>query len=705
MPDKSQPAPQTVLGVFLLIVLLGMSVRSWLVMEPENSDPISYFMAGAGRYLDPDFHLGMHHHHLRPLMAWIVGLPALLFGYSLTTFYTVVHAGALMTLVSWWVVAWILSGPVAAILVAVLWTTSFAALSADLTIVPDNWGASMSFFAIAAMVLAIRFHDQGQGETHHRIWYQARFWSLCGGFMLWAACAAKETFVIYCIAVLFIVMIHRNRWQMLGYGMLGLFIGGMMELVWFWVQFGDPLARIHYFKGINAVIDEVNTKFEPLDLTSFLLRLPRVVHYTRSAESLFFLPAIAGFFLWCRDWGSIISRIKIIVFVLPPAFVILAVKGIHPIQPYFDVVLRYYVPFLPFIYLATVDLFLHIWRWMTDAGHLALRRYFVAMGMIFYGVLISWNLLAAADYLPLLQKNGFNTNAAMQTVLTRDAEQTKTPKRLYLRAGMQYVTPLYFPKSAGWIPGEMILPPAVAPEFKEPGYMILSWPRINSDGNERPFVLSHLFLDYPIVFHSDVQGLMSDVLRVGPQKIHREAEVMASYQNKLWTLADDKGRSIGEGSPTHASIPVTIPKNGELTLTSLLSDGKPDPSLVLKGGYWLHVRLNAMTEGSFAILWMGLKERVGTVSRDWVSYQSLGTYYFKRVAKNKQDVSFFTFIPYSMKSYDLVIRAQKSSIRIDGMVASLLRPDPSDRLVPPDVSVVGSNSPKLTDLPREEGSQ
>lgn len=679
MPYKGQLNAKVTLGIFLFIFMLGMVVRTWLIMEPENSDPISYFLAGAGRYLFPDFHLGWHHHHLRPLMAWIVALPAFIFGYSLTTFYAVVHAGALVTLLSWWVVAWVLSGPIAAILVAILWITSFAVLSADLTIVPDNWGASMALFAISAMMLAIRSFDQGTRQTEGRNGVQAPLWSLCAGFLLWAACAAKETFVIYGVAVFIIVIMHRNRWQMLRYGMLGFFLGGMLEMVWFWVQYGDPLARIHYFKGIGAVIDDVNSKFETLDLTSFLLRLPRVVHYTRSAESLFFLPAMAGFLLWCRQWESFNSRTKIIVFVLPPAFVMFAVKGIHPIQPYFDVVLRYYVPFLPFIYLATVDFFIHLWRWITDSGHLVLRRYFVAFSMISCLVLILWNLLAAAEYLPLLQKNGFNINVAMQASLTRDAEQTKTPKRLYLRAGMQYVTPLYFPQSAGWIIGEVTMSPTAVPDFAEPGYMILSWPRINSDGNARPFVLSHLFLDYPVVFHSDVQGLMSDVLRVGPQKIHRETHMLQSFQDRLWTIADDKGKTVGQGSPTIAQVALTIPKNGDVTVTSLLPDGKADPSLVLSGGYWLHVRLNALTEGPFAILWMGLKDHEGSVSRDWKRYQSLGTYYFKRVTNKRQDISFVTFLPRAMDSYDLVIRAQKSSISIDGVVASLLRPDPSDR--------------------------
>ncbi|MBF0132865.1 MAG: hypothetical protein HQL75_09810 [Magnetococcales bacterium] len=669
----------TTVSIFILIVLAGGAVRAWLVMEPANSDPISYFIAGAGQYLDPDFHLFLHHHHLRPLMTWIVWLPALVFGYSLETFYTVVHAGALVTVLSWWVVATVLSGTRAAFLVAVLWTTSFAALSADLTIVPDNWGTSMALFGISAVVLAMRSSDRNDGQSGTpRIWGSPALWSLASGLMLWASCAAKETFVIYVLAVFLIILLHRNRWQIFRYVILGLMIGGLVELIWFWVQFGDPFARVHYFRGIDAVIDGVNAKFEPLDLKSFLLRLPKVVHYTRSAESSIFLLAMLGFFLWCGQWKSRISWIKIILFVVPPAFVILAVKSIHPIQPYFDVVLRYYVPYLPFIYLAMADFSLWGWQWMVRRCRRPLLLLFVSGGILCYAVLIIWNLMAVAEYLPWLKKNGFDANTALQSALVVDAAKTGTPKRLFVKAGMQPIVPFYFSREDGWVTGEMTLTDLVAPDFMEPGYLILSWPRINSDGNERPFVLSHMFLDYPFVFRHNIHGAFTDVLQVGSRKIRRETTELAVFNHQLWTISDDHGQKVGAATPTHPTTPLVLPKNGTMTLTSLLPDGQPDPALVLPGGNWLHVRMNVTTEAPFAILRMNLHDHDGV--RDMEKDQPLGIVYFERIANQKQDVSWVTYVANPITRYDLVIHGEKASIHVDSMVMSLLKPDPSDRM-------------------------
>ncbi|HAT51515.1 MAG: hypothetical protein HQL07_01215 [Nitrospirae bacterium] len=670
----------TTLSAFVFVVLVGGAVRTWLVMEPINSDPISYFLAGAGQHLDPDFHLALHHHHLRPLMTWAAWLPALIGGYSLQTFYTVVHAGALLTVLSWWVVATVLSGTRAAFLVAVLWTTSFAALSADLTIVPDNWGTSMALFGISAVVLAMRSSDPNDGQPEPRIWGGPVIWSLMSGLMLWASCAAKETFVIYVFAVFPIILLHRNRWQILRYVTLGLMMGGLVELVWFWVQFGDPLARVHYFKGIDAVIDGVNAKFEPLDLQSFLLRLPKVVHYTRSAESSIFLLAMLGFFLWCGQWKSLISRIKILLFIIPPAFVILAVKSIHPIQPYFDVVLRYYVPYLPFIYLAMADFFLWGWQWTARRGRRSLSLFFVSAGVLCYVVLITWNLLAAAEYLPWVKKNGFDTNAALQSALDADVAKTGTPKRLFVGIGMQPIAPLYFPRSDGWVTGKMTLPDLIAPDFTEPGYLILSWPRINSDGNERPFVLSHMFLDYPFVFRHNIHGAFTDLLQVGPRKIHRDSTELVAFHNKPWTLFDDHGRNVGAVAPTDPNAPLVLPKNGMMTLTSLLPDGQPDSALALPGGNWLHVRMNVTADGPFAILKVGLHDHDGENIGGLKEGQSLGVVYFERISGQKQNVSLVTFMTNPITRYDWVVRGEKAPIHVDNMVISLLKPDPLDRI-------------------------
>ncbi|HIJ84401.1 MAG TPA: hypothetical protein HPQ00_09380, partial [Magnetococcales bacterium] len=420
------------------------------------------------------------------------------------------------------------------------------------------------------------------------------------------------------LAVGMVILLHRRRWLLSFFMLVGLILGLLIEWAWFWVQLGDPFARIHYLRGINAVVDGVNANFETLNLVSFLLRFPRVVHYTQSAESTLFLLAIFGFLLWCRQWKNLEAKIKLILFVVPPAFVILSVKGISPIQPYFDIVLRYYVPFLPFVYLAVADFFLWgLTRWRQNHGK-TLRYAFQFAVVASCSVMMLWNLLIAAEQMPRVKKNGFDSNTRIQSAIDVDSAQTHTPKRIYLNGGMESIGPLYFPAKEGWTTGVATGMDNILPVFSEPGYFILSWPRINSSGNERPFALSRLFLDYPLIFRHHVHDAVTDVYRVGPQKIKREQTVLSL---RSWTVTGADGQS----SPGVARVP----KDGQIMMGS---GGAFEPAEPLVAGKWLHIRLQGKTENSFAILKGYLHDLNHGTAPDKPRILPLGVFYFERVA-------------------------------------------------------------------------
>ncbi|MBF0630218.1 MAG: hypothetical protein HQL89_04420 [Magnetococcales bacterium] len=668
----------------LLIVLLvaGLAVRGWLIMEPLNSDPISYLLAGAGRSLNPDFHLSLHHHYLRPLMTWIVMLPAWFFGYSLTTFYSAVFMGALVSCLSWWLIATVLSGTRAALLVTALWATSYASLSADLTLVPDNWGINMALLGLAAIIIAIRAGDSLPESVQTPLRSHPNFLFFLGGMLLWAACAAKETFIIYVLVAGMVLLLQPGRWRRSGWVALGLGVGEGVEWLWFWMQLGDPFARIHYMRGINAVIDGVNIKFEPLDLTSFILRLPKVVHYTQSAESTLALLSFLGVFLWLRQWKTPMAKIKLLLYVVPPAFVMFAVKGIHPIQPYFDVVLRYHVPFLPFIYLAIADFFLWARERLGQTHGQTVQRAATAIIAVSVLALTLWNLMAAAHHLPLVKKNGFDANTRVLAAVNADVLRSGTPKKLYLGSGMENIGPLYFSAEEGWTMATVTHLDEALPKFPEEGYFILSWPRVNSDGNERPFVLTRLFHDYPLVFRHLKDELMTDVYRVGPNKINRKSTPFPGLQNKPWTLFDGNGQGLGPVMPGAMASAVIIPKNGEMVQEVAPSGEASMESMHLPAGTWLNLRFHTRTTQPFAILKGYLEHQERGPVPDQSAPEPMGVIYFKRVANLAQEISWATFIDQDLHRYRIIIKGEKGPVEIDRLEMFLLQPDPAERAAP-----------------------
>ena len=640
------------------IFLLGMAVRFWLLMEPVNSDQMSYFISALGAERHPGFQPEIHHHSLRLVMVWLIRLSGLLFGYTLATYQFSVHLHAILSFVSLLALALVLFNLRTALVVTALWATSFAYLDVDTTLLPDNIGVSLALLGIAAVLQA--------GKTENsRPMLTPSLLAFAGGVLLWAACGARETFVIHLLATGLVLLLIPWRRGLFVPLLLGLGLGAVLELSWFQLTYGTPFARIEYFLGINSLLSSHYADWAALTPFEWLTRYPRMLHDSGSAELLLFVLGGLGALFWLVEWRRTASRASLVFLVLTFAFVAYSLLSLNPLRPYFELKMRYYVSCVPFVYLGCADLLLRLWdRTAGFQGALKIAPRLV-MGAAFLWIL-SWNLAAASGRQGLM-KNGYDAYDAVAVATDRDRSEHGRAAVIFADGDLGPILPLYFPERSGWEVverGEN----AVLGDYDRAGYLALSWRRLNQ--SHKAEQAGRVLDDHPLLFRHRVELDFTDLYLVGPQKLRRDRQDVSGRLPGGWSREGNNPTAPPEALQVPGDrTPLRIDTNRRVFSGRGGSGEPPDSGAGLPGDHFLRFSFDGKGFARRAILkafvygW-----RTGQPQAE-PTRLFLGRVFLVPERKN---MVLSNYLPHAFDRFRLVLESRVAAVELENPVLELL---------------------------------
>ncbi|MBF0108199.1 MAG: hypothetical protein HQL76_03380 [Magnetococcales bacterium] len=616
---------------------------------------------GAGGYLPDPTPIGLHHHNLRPTMAWLVAIPAMFFGYSVTTYTTAVFASALLSGLSLFLLGRALFNSHAALILVALWSCGYAYLEVDTILLPDNIGASLIFLGIAALVYAgggFRNDAKPMPSWNHRRLAAA----FMAGLALWLGVGARETFVFHAVAAMAIIPMLGHRRRVFAWMTTAGLLGIIVEMNYFTRLFGDPLIRYKYFLGIDKVLENAFPHLPGGDLSWFLLRYPKLLHYTGSAEFALFATGIVGGLFWMTRLKERRPRINLLLLAFPFGMMAFLYLSVDPIHPFIEALVRYYAGCAAFFYLAAIDLSFRIIDASARFGPWA-RRLTLGTAAAALAGLCLWNL-SAARTVPYLMIDGYDAYARVSDAANADVQRTGGEKFIYKGGGWGAIRPMYLSHEQGWRTG-----PA-GTVFDRPGYFIAEWRRLNQNGDIHEFM--PLLDRYPIRYRHR-QGLdFTDLFLVGPRTIQRQGTTFTLGDGAVWTLGQDEGFTQTDQGRMHLDAPLTIPE-GTSAWTDAGDGNHPPEERLLRLSFKASTTVHL---GEIRARLLGWTRE----NPDMAISIYMGRAYHERSAGEERENILMAHLPRPLSRFRVILHTRNGPFTVRDVQLTFLTPHPLDRI-------------------------
>jgi hypothetical protein len=270
----------------LALIALTVALFLYFLKPPFLSDQLDYFYhAWQTDQLQPT------HHHLRIGLIFPVLLSVQLFGYSELSYYTVPALGALSLALGTWWAGRILFGPWVGVLSGLLVVCNHQVLISFADLLPDYLAAGLYTVSLGVLLWCWQ-----TGRLARPTGVATSSLLLLSGFLIGWCYLAREYVVFFFPVVIFSVLVMSGRLASLVPVALGAACSWLLELVWGFLKYNDPLARLHAVAAPRAV------SYVETDLGDIILQLPHLL-LNRPSGLLFFLLLICG--MGASAWGSL----------------------------------------------------------------------------------------------------------------------------------------------------------------------------------------------------------------------------------------------------------------------------------------------------------------------------------------------------------------------------------------------------------------
>lgn len=565
------PPPQTAQAYWfralLLILAVGFVLRLWMAHPPNTSDELAYFHLANTNFFNTD---GLMQSHGRLAMLMWIRLVSLFWGDHWLGFYLAVYAGGLLSSVAVALFARVILGWRGAVLVSLLWATSFVAIATETRLFVDVLGSA---FALLGLTMTLR--AAGLGVDLPLAARRERM-AILAGIVLWVAILVRETFVTHLLVAALIFWWGREPRRQLGFFAMGVAAGLVLELLITGLASGDAWLRYKFLLGYPKAVSEAPI-FQGYSWGGLVTRYPKILWYTGSAELFLMLLAALGAIRWGLTTHLLLSRIGLAALGVTFGLIALALANVSPPVPLLRESLRYYLTSMPFFYLAAVTFLLAIHRVLIQ--RLGANPALAAISLLFL-VLVTLNLHAARNQ-PGLIRNG----NAMPFQLAGQLEQEKAttgPTMLYLDDNFKRALTLFLPPSRGWQYRDL------QPPFSEKGLLLVDYSRLHYNirtyhyryGNFDPDFY-RLIERHPLVWRfQNPKGEVSELYRVGPEKIRRTGGELPQTR---WSPPGSNGRHVLEPSQS-------LTGEGEATIFSTTMLSGTSRGLILQVRFRLKAR-------------------------------------------------------------------------------------------------------------------
>ncbi|MBF0369944.1 MAG: hypothetical protein HQL52_10850 [Magnetococcales bacterium] len=569
----NHPFDRWAVWLMLLLGMVGMGLRVWFYQQPANTDDLTYFTYATRELLPSADQIGPG--ALRSVLIWSIQLMVLLLGPTVEAFYGTIHLHALLSLLAIWFFTKAFSNDRVALLMVVLWVTSYPYILSGTRLLPDNLGISLALLGLGAVAWAGRLREGSPPFDP-----KALIVAFLGGLLLWAAVSVRVTFAVYVVAGVVTALWSPHRKQVTLFLILGMGLGGLLELIHLAIVFDDPFIRIKallgYSQKTGRVVGTIFTPTAPtlakvksvaaqptISLSQWLstlglvvLRYPKMLYNTGSGEIFFHLFGFLGAMVWLGNLRKRVNPPKIIVFMLAFGFIAFTMKSWHPPVPAMRESVRQYLTVAPLFYLAAVEFFLFLLNWSATsnfrnlAANLRLSWLVRPAPFLILAaplVLVLFNLMVVNQF-KYLAKNGNDAYIATADAIRQDmAHRGETAGTLYLGGGAARVMKLLLPETKGWHHAKM------DPTFPQPGYLVMDWRRYNYDDLEygertdtliRPY--DHLVEHQSPIFRHRRHFFLTEAYRVGPSVTPRPATEITADLPPGWSFggSDDSQAAV-----------------------------------------------------------------------------------------------------------------------------------------------------------------
>nr|CRH05410.1 conserved membrane protein of unknown function [Candidatus Magnetococcus massalia] len=539
-PSLSSPQKLSAPSLALLLLLLLITdffLRSWLWQPPVGSDDLNYFRHALEGLSDSE-RAAPAHGALRLLLSGLIALPNQLFQLEggLEAFYGAIALQSLLSFIGIALLAFAASRDQrAALLVILLWSTSYAALLTEAKLLPDGFGTALAMIG-SGLFFSAAFPTQSQIASTKRL----KAWMLLSGLLLWGAFSIRATFATYPATALLILLATPRLRQLLPALLAGGVLGALIEWIALYQSFGDPLIRLkvllNYQTGgtTGTLLEHAASTAGAASFTVWqklwilFSRFPHVLYNTGSAEIFLFLGGLLGAFVWLigRGEGASKRRALGIFLILGFGLLAFAIKGFEPLRPYLRESVRYYLQAAPLFYLLSAGLAYSISCWLAARPIPLFKQRPSLLALLLLSPFIGLNLWAI-EQSPHLAKNG---NDGLFKMI-RLAQQRATASQTTLYGDGQRLSGFFFTQESGWKHVKSFH------HFPEPGFLLIDWRKrnYNVQNGYSYGVTTHTLYDlaehYPIIARHQNGIWVRDLLLVGPTPIQRQINPLVQPQS------------------------------------------------------------------------------------------------------------------------------------------------------------------------------
>lgn len=260
--QRSQPLNRwdAILSVALTALTLGLFL--YFLTPPFLSDQLDYFYH-AWRMDD----LQPNHRHLRIGLIFMAWLAIRLFGYSELGYYAIPALSALLLVLGTWFVGRMLFERWVGALAAVLAICNPWVLPNITDLLPDYLAVSLYTTGIGILLWCWRngrLSERPADLTTYTL-------LLIAGLLIGWAYLAREYVVILFPSLLVSLIVMRAHAPRIVVIALGAALCWLLELVWGFMRYDDPLARFHAVASPRSV-----SRFVEMDIVGILLQLPHL---------------------------------------------------------------------------------------------------------------------------------------------------------------------------------------------------------------------------------------------------------------------------------------------------------------------------------------------------------------------------------------------------------------------------------------------
>ncbi|MEO5378226.1 MAG: glycosyltransferase family 39 protein [Magnetococcus sp. DMHC-6] len=678
--------------------LLGLVVRIWLYQQPFNTDDTNYFnLVVHGRS-------SVDHLSLRSFFLWSIGLFVHLFGESGTGYYAAIYFHGFLSFLGVWLISSAIYNPRVTLFIVFLWVTSYPYIMIDTRLLSDNVGISLTLIGLAGVIRASAFRVDLPVLS-----IKTTGWLAFGsGLFFVAGYSARENLVVYSLVALLIVFMSSHRRKVLPWLFFGLSLGVLLEWSYFYWVYGDPWIRIKILSGYKglALGTAFDSSIESLPAPALggeggssgasfisilflaLMRYPKMLLNTGSAEIFFHFFGWLGMFVWMSGWRDRLNWVLVFAIAIPFGLLAFAMSSWDPPVPIMRESVRYYLMSAVWFYMASVTFFLALakgvasptfvnwWnRWPLPNLMRRLVGLAPVMVLLAIPVLGFFNLWVASQFRDMA-KNGLDGYVASTSAIKLDREANGRAALYYSDGGAARVIKLFLPMASGWsyqkLPQGSQMEDTKESLFSQGGYLLLDWARNNQsdltygDKIKKPFRnFDHLFQYYPIVFRHRNKQNLTEVLWVGPERLDRKPVAIGS--ELPWSA---------QGDPlTLANL--EIPSQGTLYSGSGLStDPSASGGLAANRLFQIVFRAQSMDQTPAGI--QGWLYRWGSDAQKGPIRHYLGEAYTGSVVR---ELSMWSYLSEATSHYRIVLKSLDKAVKIVDLQAFLLETVPEDRLL------------------------